>query len=185
MKEWVMPFFLQLQKRRKYREYKEEKDIPDVAVFYALVDQLECDFGGGIGGDVDWFTSLFGSVLADLPEEVFKKIQGMRRNVFFIFTPFPGAEVKIFQMEDRKLEGTLRIVNFPYDSIFMPPVACRGQIAHELAHIFLEHGCGNEEKQNEEDIEDQTDATAKEWGFEKEIGELRDYYKSLEVEEII
>jgi hypothetical protein len=181
MKEWVMPLLQKLPYWK--RHYKEVENLPDNAVFYELVNQLQCNFGNVFGADSAWFTSIFGSVLVDLSEEVFKKIQVMK-NVFFIFTPFPGAEVKIFQVEDRQLEGTLRIINFPYDSTFMSPAACRGQIAHELAHVFLEHGCGNDENkdQTNDQVEDQTDATAKDWGFEKEIRELRDYYKSFFVE---
>lgn len=170
MKEWVKPYLIQRLPQRRNRT---EEKIPDAAIFYKLTDQLQHDFGSGVGGDSAFFTEIFGSVLAELPKEVFEKLIEMK-NVLYIFTPFPGAEVKIFQLDENIKAGTLSIINFPYDSSYMPSEVLRGQIAHELAHVLLEHDCGSDENENT------ADETAKLWGFEKEIQALRDHWKEYD-----
>ena len=180
MKDWVRPFLIEKLKealkdmeegkeKEEWIKLKIENEIDDEdSARIELVDHINHNFGYGIGG-YNWeFTEIFGSVLADLPEEVFKKIQGMK-GVYFIFTPNPGAEVKT-PVSDVRKGSQLRIVNFPYQSIFMPTMALRGEVVHELAHVYQEHAGGSSDK-----IEDKTDELAKSWGFEKEIKALREW----------
>lgn len=203
MKDWVRPYLLKaltksinrISKQRNWHSEEEKKEWIELKstefeeminnereVFFRLSGSLQCDFGIGLGENLI-FAEIFGSVLAELPEEVFKKLCGMKA-LFFIFTPFPGAEVKIINLEKGIRKGeTLRIVNFPYASIFNPPLVTRGGIVHELAHVFLEHDYV--ENPDPDKWEDEADELPKKWGFEKEIKAMRDYYAELEKERIM
>lgn len=179
MKDWVKPFIIQeftnsLNRIGKSEEEKKEKIEQktkglenDEVIYYELINLLQCDFGDGLAGDSKDFTMMFGLTLADLPEETFRKLYRMK-NVFYIFTPFPGAEVKILNLDENIQEEQLKIVNFPYDSIDMTRKALKGEIAHELAHISLEHITG------EDEMEDEADKTVRSWGFEKDLKALKD-----------
>ena len=80
----------------------------------------------------------------------------------------------MFRLErDTKAKSWLRIVTFPFDNAFMLYDALKGEIAHELAHIYQE--LDSPTVWNE--IEDEADEIAVSWGFEKEIKEFRDYEK--------
>jgi len=182
MKDWVKPYLLQKTKD-KYAELKDHPDKEEVisnkqkelenenAVYYELTYYFNVDFGGGFAWPIDYIMSTFGSVLSDVPKDVFEKLNEMK-NLFFIFTPHQGAEVKILRLEqDMKAESLLKIVTFPFFDAFMPYDALRGEIAHELAHIYqeLDSAIGGNE------IEDEADEIAVSWGFEKEIKAFRDY----------
>ena len=41
----------------------------------------------------------------------------------------------------------------------------RGEVVHEIAHVFLEHDL----RKNPDNIEDEADQTARNWGFDAEI----------------
>ena len=180
MKDWVKPYLIQQIEehiggdetfRKQWIENKVESFKSDQAVYWELVEDFNYHFGFGLGGEKDYFTTTFGAVLADLSQEVFLKLKEMR-NLFFCFTPMPGAEVKQFRLEDDLRAGeVLQIVIFPYASAFMPPMAIRGEIAHELAHVWLEHRSTTEHEKQE----DETDNLAREWGFVEEIEALRQY----------
>jgi hypothetical protein len=178
MRDWVKPYILNRTRSVIVELLKDTSDIEEVLkrkkeslsdeeVFSCLSDELNCRFwAGGLDSESEKFTFIFGSVLADLPEDVFKKISAMK-NVFYIFTPKPGAEVKIFQLEHDITAGEIiRIVNFPYSDLFDPALALKREIAHEFAHVYLEHVLGVE------GTEDEADRIAIDWGFEEQIKEL-------------
>jgi hypothetical protein len=192
MKDWVRPFLLEqfdnpidgktsdelkIDKETKefsLESFKEEIESDEV-VYYDLVGELNTHFGlGSIGGPKEWITYVFGSVLADLPREVFMKIRSMD-NLCFIYTPNPCAEVKHIWFEVQDLsnwEGKIIVVNLPYNTQFMPVEAARGEIAHEIAHVDKHPaGISNDEKEKE------ADETAKSWGFENEIEAHKKYNK--------
>jgi len=62
------------------------------------------------------------------------------------------------------LEKWLYIVAFRAALRDMPYKAVVGEVAHELAHVFLEHRL-----YEPEDSQEQADATARQWGFQEEI----------------
>jgi hypothetical protein len=117
------------------------------------------------------FKECFSSVLADLPEEVFDKLQSLK-GLFFIF--IPGAEEKTIEIK-RTLNtgGMLRIISFPYDDNFSLDEK-RGEIVHELAHVYLENTYGGVKK-----IELKADAIAIQWGFKKEIKAKKAWNKKV------
>jgi hypothetical protein len=189
MKTWVIPYLRQQtiesisrleDLSEEEREELTERALERVSkmrledeIYYELTGLLNCDFGGGLGWPVEVWISLFGFVLAEIPEEVFRKLHSMK-SLFFIFSPCPGAEVKVFQLKNGIEEGeTLRVVNFPYEDFeSMTRTQLKGEIAHELAHAYLEHILGGPDE-----TEDEADEIAKKWGFEKEIEAMRDLFK--------
>jgi hypothetical protein len=174
MKDWVKPYLLKEQYGPFKRDYEDKE-----WVYFDLLDYLNHDFGHFNIGDT--FGQIFGSVLADLPQEAFEKICNMN-DVVFIFIPSRGAEVKIFRTGVKKGER-LRVVIFPHTSFFQPPKVLKGEIVHELAHVFLEHYHPKGEpkaKYEDNEIERQADQTAIDWGFNEEICSLRDYIAKQE-----
>jgi uncharacterized protein with GYD domain len=183
MRDWVKPYLLKKFTEGAYQHIKDEKHRQqslehrmkqlevDNTVYYELVGCLKYDFGGGFGGDQDTFITLLGSVLADLPEEVFKKISEMK-NVVYFFASFPGVEVKLLTVDENMKGERLKIVVFPHESMYMPFDAIKGEIAHELARIFWEHDPANDDYDKRKD---EANEVAKKWGFEKEIEALRKY----------
>jgi hypothetical protein len=166
MRDWVKPFLL--QRKPLNPERLENENV----VYYELADCLKYDFGAGHEWPINTLIETFGSVLAELPEEVFNKIYRIE-NLFFIFSPLPGPEIKIFHLKNDLRAGPLRIVNFPFDSALMPVKALKGEMAHELAHIYKEHEITSEE------IEDEANGIAKSWGLEEEIKAFKEYKKKM------
>ena len=185
MRDWVKPYLLKkftegaeqhIKDKKSRQQFLEQgmKNLElDAAVYYELVHCLEHDFGAGFGGDQDTFITLFGSVLADLPEEVFKKISEMK-NVIYFFFPNPRAEVRLLTIDKNIKSERLKIVVFNHASMYMPFDAIKGEIAHELVHIFLDHDPVHDDYDKRED---EVDEVAKEWGFEKEIAALKKYFE--------
>ena len=183
MRDWVKPYLLkefteganQRIKDEKSRQQSLEQEMKNLerneAVYYELVRRLEHDFGASFGGDQDTFIKLFGSVLADLPEDVFKKISEMK-NVVYFFSPNPRAEVKLLTIDENIKSERLKIVVFNHETMYMPFDAIKGEIAHELVHIFWEHDPTHDDYDKRED---EVYEVAKKWGFEKEIAALRKY----------
>jgi hypothetical protein len=110
MKEWVKPYlfknlmnmFYKISKqpaelKAKWIELKPKEFEEPESVFCDLTDFLQRDFGYGLAENLT-FKKIFGSVLADLPFEVFEKLCGMK-NVFFIYSPMQGSELKVFHLE--------------------------------------------------------------------------------------
>lgn len=187
MKDWVKPYILQriaeyVDELAKEESEKEQwltlksRALEDTEIlYYELTSYLNCHFGRELGDPQEFFYKVFGSVLADLSEEVFKKLCGMK-NLFLTYTPNPAAEVKIFELEYDIKEGNLQVVTFPYSSGFLPPKALRGQIVHELVHVYTGLGAIV-------DQEDQIDSIAIEWGFGEEIKAAKEYKKQIQLRE--
>lgn len=142
--------------------------------YHELISCLNCHFARELGYTEGFFYNVFGSVLADLPEEVFKEICSMK-NLFFVYTPYPRAETKIFQLKNDITERTLQIVIFPFDSDFLPSMVLRGEIVRELVRVH--RGLVDVVEQ-----EQRIDAISKEWGFREEIEALREYKRGRKSE---
>ena len=169
MKDWVKTFL--------NNQFICMGEVNEHNIYSELAYSLNIDFGKE-GYHIENqnvildFIDIFGSVLADLPENVFKKLYEMK-NLFFIFTPCPMSEVKVFKLKkDMKEKESLTIVNFPYTSYNVPVEGfenfskkqlIRGEIVHEIAHVYK--GC----EIRSPEIEFETDEIAKSWGFKKEI----------------
>ena len=65
---------------------------------------------------------------------------------------------------DGLLEKLLYVVVLRVALRDMPYKAVVGEVAHELAHVFLRHRL-----YDPEDVQKQADATASQWGFQEEI----------------
>ena len=182
MKDWVILFLLDeytngLDKvfpDKKEREQAIKDEIErlkdEETVFYELADYFNYNFGIDENNDSkSHIISVFGSVLADLPEDIFKEIITIQ-NLFFAFTPRFGAEVKSFRLEKGSKSGDMiQIVTVPFTSSFLPLDAARGEIAHDLAQIYLKHKYGSKKET------EAADELAKNWGFDEEIEAYRDY----------
>ena len=187
MKEWVK-WFLVEENVKQYKDKNEGQeaiaeiceDLEDEEEVYdQLIDYFNVDFGRDeLNGPSDYISNAFGSVLADLPENVFKELSEMK-NLFFTFTPHAGAEVKRFVLADDFRTGEkIQIVTFPYTTAFLPLSATRGEIAHQLAHIYGEHNGASGARTDA--TQRQADQTAKFWGFQEEIRAHRDYLTAKE-----
>ncbi len=189
MRDWVIPFLLEDREKlldetmrneedKKFAmEHFKEEIKSDEAVFSELVYDFNTNFGFGLGGPAWSFTVIFGEVLANLSKDVFLKILNIK-NLFFTFTPNPGAEVKHFNLDeeehDPKNWDRILVVTFPYESYNLPLEVMKWEIAHELAHIYAGHTFSDGDK-----IEDETDEIAKGWGFEAEKKAYDEYFREL------
>jgi len=185
MRDWVKPYLLEdfekINKELGFDHDQNEWSMDHVkeeledeeAVCYRLADQLRIHFSTFGIGDEGWlFKAAFGSVLSDLPKEVFLQLVRMK-HVFFTFTPNSGAEVKHFVIEEGENIGgwdRIVIVTFPYALISMSLTALRGSIVHELVHVCLHSDKGA----SDDAMEAETDRVSEEWGFKKEIRTLRE-----------
>jgi hypothetical protein len=189
MKDWVKSYLMRDKEKAnpdmQFKDPSEEEILShesneienEEATYHEIAHYLNIHFeASGIGGDRGFFTQVFGSVLADLPWEVFKKLSETQ-NLFFTFTRNPGAEVKQFILEhDLKAGQKLHIVTFPYASILLPTIdAIKGQIAFELAYVWAE--CNGHRT---DELEQEVEEIARSWGFEKQINALRRYKAKTE-----
>lgn len=144
------------------------------SVSRSLADLLNLHFGiGGHLGGQDYFAVLFGSVLSDLPKDVFLELRS-RRNVFYLFTPNEGSEVKHFFF-DEKWDHVI-VVNFPYALSEMDDtMAAKGSIVHELAHVHSH----SDSPVSSDEREDEADKIAIDWGFGAEIEKMREFEKDI------
>jgi len=188
MRDWVRPHLIQRimdeiksdpngseeTKEEMIKLRSKEIEHEELEVYSELMGELQYDFGRGIAGEKIYFEDNFGEVLSNIPEEAFKKLSQMK-NLFFLFTPHEGATWRTIPLnDDLKATEGLKIVNFPFATVFKSPKAIRGTVVHELAHIFAEHDLWKEENENE------ADEIARSWGFEEEIKALNDYWAELE-----
>jgi hypothetical protein len=184
MKEWVR-WFLVEENVKQYQEETERQeaiagiceDLEDEEEVYdQLTDYFNVDFGRDEpNGPADYLANAFGSVLADLPQDVFQALCEMK-NLFFTFTPHAGAEVKRFALgHDVKTQEGIQIVTFPYAAALLPWSATRGQIAHHLAHIYAGHKAGRTDT-----TRDEADKMARSWGFYEDIAAYGDYRTAQE-----
>ena len=183
MKDWVKPYLMRGKAKvcpdGQFKDPSRKEDIVEdesmeleneEGVYDEIAHHLNVHFGArGVGRDRGFFSQVFGSVLADLPWEVFNELCEMK-NLFFTFTRNPGAEVKQFILEhDVKAGQKLQIVTFPYASILLPMIdAIEGQIAFQLAYVWAESN-GHRTDELEQEVEE----IARSWGFEKQINALR------------
>jgi pSer/pThr/pTyr-binding forkhead associated (FHA) protein len=184
MRKWVKPYILQrtakyidglmpdrLEKEQWLALKSNVLEDPDI-LYYELTLCLNCHFGRELGDPQEFFYKVFGSVLADLPEEVFKKLCDMK-NLLFTYNPNPEGEVKVFGLEHDITEDNLQAVTFPFCSGFVPPMALRGQIVHQLVKVCT--GLGDVYGQ-----EDRIDSIAIQWGFGEETKAAKQYKKETE-----
>ena len=182
MKDWAKPYVLQRTAETLAESVKDEaereqwlvlksKVLEDEEVVYdELTSCLNCQFGNEVGDPQDFFYRVFGSVLADLPEEVFKTLCGIK-NLFFLFSPKPRAETKTFELKNDIKEGELlQVVVFPSASGSLPQMVLRGEIVRELVQAYTSLGIIIEGK-------DRIDSIAIGWGFREEIKAVREYKK--------
>lgn len=180
MKDWVKTFLTS----KLYREAKSKwgKDIPtdskremvtielerltttETGIYYALIECLQCYFGEEADANVAAnFSQLFGSILVDLPEEVFSKLSRMR-NIFFLFNPIRQTWGALFKLKEAIPEGEiLKIVNYFYQTPYMPKKAAKGEIVQGLILAYLGEDLKSEDMMYE---------IARTWGFSEEIKEL-------------
>lgn len=208
MKDWVIPYLVDRTLELVRRRYAEKgKDVSKEriekiwerksrlgreAIFAELVGELNCDFGGGLGGPSSLMRYLLGSVLARLPREAFLKLRDTK-NLFLCYTPSPGAEVKVFDPGEKfDPSRPVLIVTFPQyygqagvyefeDNPLPSSLAVQGSIAHELAHVYLGHTPQEQMRRIEEkgdehnpgdvhqEMEDEADDLVRRWGFVKEV----------------
>jgi hypothetical protein len=185
MKDWVKPFLIRefigslggpekLEERDGEKIVEKTNELENIeSVYKELTNWMRCDFGNEDGGESSVFAAIFGSVLADLPEEAFRKLSDMK-DVLYIFTPFPWTEVKIFEMQDSMKEGQIRIVSFPNSSLDMTQKVLRGEIAYGLAGVLTG------QKAHEDGAADEI---LKNWGFQKELAAMKNaragYYQDM------
>jgi len=179
MKDWVKPFLAEQYRRILVEAGRDDKGVEEALRLksrnyenpFDLTLYVQTDFGIDLGGDASCFTEVFAFVLGDLPKEAFDRIRSA--DAFYIFTPNPGAEVKVFAIREPLGEGhTIRIVNFPYSLLLdRSAMALQGTIAHELAHVYLEHNLSPDRAP--EVREDEADQLAISWGFREGIETLR------------
>lgn len=186
MKEWVKPYVLQRtaenfvesaedeSEKKQWMALKSKMLENKEILYHELISCLNCHFSKELGIPEEFFYTVFGSVLADLPERVFKRLCSMK-NLFFVYTPNRRAETKIIELKNNITEQKLQVVVFPYDSDFLPSMVLRGEILHELVHVHT--GLADIIEQ-----EDQIESIAIEWGFEEEIKAVREYKKGREPE---
>jgi hypothetical protein len=135
----------------------------ETGIYYALIECLQCYFGEEIDPNVAaTFSQLFGSVLVDLPEEVFIKISKMG-NLFFLFNPIRQTWAAQFKIKEALPVGeVLKIVNYFYQTPYMPKKAAIGEVVQGLVMAY-----------SDEDLtEDKMFESAKNWGFGEEMKEL-------------
>ncbi len=186
MKDWVKPYILQRtgeyvddlvkdgSEKEQWLALKSKALEDEEIAYYELTSYLNCHFGSYMSDSQEFFYTVFGSVLADLPEQVFKDLCGMK-NVFFTYNSKPGGEVKAFELEHDITQGNQQIVTFSYSSGSLPKMVLRGEIVHNLAHVYSDPGGVVEG-------EDQIDSIALEWGFEKELKAVKEHNREMESE---
>lgn len=129
------------------------------------------------------FAEVFGSVLADLPEKVFKKIRSMTNLFFFSIPPNMGMHLGIKLTKPLKKEMHVVLLNEATSWVF-PRLAVRALIAHEIAHAFRRDGLVRPpDKESKQRMETQADRLLKDWEFTKEIESLGKL-KGMKPEEI-
>jgi hypothetical protein len=170
LKEWVSSFL----RSREDPNISPEELEREIGVPIFCYQRLSKCFNINFQSNVR-LCELFGSVLADLPIEVFADLLNTR-NLFFFWSGslamvqavnFTEGKPAIFcYFSDRLLQKSDSIV--------------RGAIAHELSHIISRHYEDEvQQLQTVGAMEDEADQRAIEWGFEFEIRAVRGSLKSV------
>jgi hypothetical protein len=183
MKDWVKPYVLERiladladsgkdgSEKDQWIEIKTQMLESKEVLYHELISCLNCHFEEESGG---FFATVFGSVLADLPEGEFEKLSSME-NLFFIYTSSPQAEKKVLDLERGVTQRRVQIVVFPYDSHLQPSRVLQGEIVQQLVRVRM--GLGELKKQ-----EDQIESIGAAWGFEEAIRAAREYKRKGEPE---
>jgi hypothetical protein len=108
-----------------------------------------------------------------------------RRLVESVMEKIPDADAKEFppfRVEEGYLHGdclghgsenvTLNLAEMEAEKLSDP--AKKGVIAHEFAHVFLQHLDASWDPNVIDEYENEADSKAVEWGFEEEISAMRD-----------
>ena len=194
MKNWVRSYLLE-EYERFFEQLGGDPDLnkaqmeeiakmpeDDEEVYLELSCKVKIQFRDFVFGGKGWYVAaVFGSVLADLPKEVFMRIVE-RTNVVYTFTLNQRAEANTFKLdgeEDVNQRGRNTVVTFPYQAVFMPIAALRGTIVHKLVHVYLL----SQEIASNDAMEAEADKVAREWGFQEETAAMRKYYEQDELEE--
>lgn len=184
MRRWVKPFLLE-----NVPFEDRHKKLDEVCIWNELASYFQYDFGN----EGDLMILHFGSVLADLPKEAFEKLR-KRTDVYFVHTSSPNADVKFIRRKGKSKDDWVCIVNFAFDTMSTTEHVIRGIIAHELAHIYLNHKLLDPEerevdlrtwiKEREADLrakrwieEREVDLLLIQWGFLNELMDVKDYFE--------
>ncbi len=138
----------------------------------ALMDRLDYYFGGN-----QRFEEIFSSVLGNLPRQVFEKLLGMRS--LYLVVGEGGNVHNLRCPRDLKEGEEMWAVTICEKMLSAPRDIVAGLIAHELAHLFLEHGREQAAIQPHDRVEceeREADTTAIGWGFKEEIEAMRRLY---------
>ena len=169
-RDWVKPFLIR-DRSIPYGELNEDR------IYAELTYYFKQSFSGIGWGLILW---VFGSVLAQLPKDVFDKFREMR-NVFFVYTGVVNGSIKSFKRETKG--EWITIINFAFDPASTPIPLMRRIIAHELAHLYLHFKPNKDPKYgfcvNYRGVLRQLEAEMKvmEWGF------INDMEKSMYYDE--
>jgi len=178
MKDWVKSFLTsKLYKERKHK-FGKDKDTAwkkeyiegefrarystEEGICVGLAECLRLQmYGDENSVAVQTFIKLLGSVLGEVPEEVFRKIVTVE-NVFFGYNPLRQTSAWKFDIPCGNPQGgEVRFINFFYETPFMPPAAAKGEIVVGLMYSVWD--------KNDPVTEDDIKRAGKDWGFTKEI----------------
>lgn len=158
------------------------------------------DFTAVTGNPEAKMRFVFRSVLEDLPEKVFQELMEIKYFAF-LYTPFPGFEVKRALFEYAINGHSMKVITIPYESCFLSYAVLRAEMVLALARIYSEHipmgteamvksvpkGSGKEEGKEQKSEENwfkeamqDTDRLPIEWGFKAEIEALREYREEMQ-----
>jgi len=129
----------------------------------------------------DGMVELLGSVLTDLPQEAFSKL--LKADPIFILSRGCG----FCQRVHRDVCDVVLVIFSEVDLAKMTWFGRRGVIAHELAHICLDHLTAHFslDDPSKFKLEAEADNLCQKWGFDEEISEVRKFLKLKEAEGLI
>jgi len=127
-------------------------------------------------GDIEYLLKILSSVFKRI-DPADADILFDKRNVYFVF---PSVNCTVHQTIINPMINSdarysplipLWVINFSVDFENKPKHEQIYTIAHELAHIFFEHGrgCGEDERKIARKIEIEADGKVIEWGFVEEL----------------
>jgi hypothetical protein len=168
MREWVQGFLREKgDPNISPEELERELSLP-IFCFRRLANLFRINFSSNIR-----LIELFGSIISDLPEEVFCQLLAMR-NLFFSFT-----ESLAFVQGFDFVEGTPGIFcAFSERLLNLSDTCVRGGIIHELSHIVLGHYSREAQSLSlKSELENQANEKAVSMGFEYEILKINECLK--------
>jgi len=171
IKEWVRPFIKEQLKDSFTEEFPasiiDELDASSICLemthFFTVFDMTRVLR--------DEYLAPIGEVFCRLPKEVF--LEFYRNNLLFLVPPFAGASAF-------KIDNSLTVVVIPFLSFERPRAILVGEIAHELAHIYLGHLTLHPNELTDKH-EKEADKIAIAWGFEPEIMAMNKDIQSIKL----